>query len=335
MADESAPQGSAETGEVDVLLERGDQLLFQAKDLDGAQAAYEEVEEAGDVRGALKVAMLMEDYREDPAAAEAAWRRADEAGHVDGAGNLGRLLREQGDTQDAEAAFRRCVERGSERAVGDWAGLLFRREDATSEEVAEVIARLCKAHDKFVWHEDTNVMVHVMVLDEMEELCDPAVIEVGTRRADDQGSAAGAWHLAWVLRRKGDLREAIAAFRRAAERGFNEAWVYGANACFELGDTAGMEVMARDGDKAGSAKASTMLGTILEENDHWDQALEAYERGDAGGDGNGSFNLGAALWGRGDLRSAEAALQRAVERGNDQAAEVLAQVRSVIAIKGY
>jgi tetratricopeptide (TPR) repeat protein len=317
---------------VEAALRLGDQLLEQG-DIDGAQAAFEQVEAAGDVRGSLKLAILMERHRENREAAEAAWRRADEAGDVDGSGNLGRLLRDQGDVHDAEAAFRRCVDRGSRRAIADWAALLIRREGATVEEVAEAIDLLCREQDRFIMNKDTSVISHTFELDEMEERCAPAAIEAGTRRADEQGSASGAWHLAWALRKKGNLPDAVAAFRRAAERGRDDAWLYGASTCLEMGDTAAVEAMARRGDSAGSAIASTMLGSILDEKGRGDEALEAYKRADAGGDGNGSFNMGVTLLECGNLHTAEGALQRAVERGTDnaeEAAEALAHVRGLI-----
>lgn len=127
----------------------------------------------------------------------------------------------------------------------------------------------------------------MIILDSMIERCDPMAIEAGAKRADEQGSAAGAWHLAWALRARGDLPGAVAAFRRAAERGFDEAWVKGAGACLEMGDAAAVETMARDGDRAGSAGASGMLGALLDENGKSDEAFEAYKRADGGGDGAG------------------------------------------------
>lgn len=324
------PAVSAEDVELKALLDRGDRLRDQG-DLDGAQAAYEEVEEGGDVRGCLKLAGLLEDDREDFAAAEAAWRRADQAGSLNGAGNLGRLLREMGDADGAEAAFRRCVERGSVRAVGDWAGLLSMRPDATEEEIAEAVERICGAHDRFLWHEDMAAMGAMMVFDGIEERCDPVAIEVGLRRADEQGSAAAAWHLGWALRAKGNLPAAVAAFRRAGERGFEEAWVKEAGACMEMGDAQGAEAAAKKGDQAGVASASGLLGAILDERGRGDEALEAYRRADAGGDGTGAFNLGAELLSRGDLRGAEQALQRAVERDVDGGTEALEKVRGLLA----
>jgi len=324
------PAVSAEDAELEALLDRGKQLRDEG-DLDGAQAAYEEVEQGGDVRGCLQLAGLLEDDREDFAAAEAAWRRADEAGSLNGAGNLGRLLREKGDAAGAEAAFRRCVDRGSVRAIGDWAGLLSMRPDATLEEVAEAAELICGAHDRLLWHEDMAAMGAMMVFDGMEERCDPVAIEVGLRRADEQGSAAAAWHLAWALRAKGNLPAAVAAFRRAGERGFEEAWVKEAGACLEMGDAQGAETAARKGDEAGSASASGLLGAILDERGRTDEALAAYRRADAGGDGTGAFNLGAELLRRGDLRGAEAALQRALERNADGAAAALEKVRGLFA----
>jgi len=326
--EESELRKAAEGGDPDALLALGDHLLAAKGDLEGAEAIYERVEQTGDVRGALKLAALLEDNREDQAAAAAAWRRADEAGSLNGAGNLGRLLREQGDLRGAEAAFRRCVERGSERAVADWAMLLFQREDGPQEEVSEAIALLCKAHDRFIWNnEGIEVMAHVILLDGMNESCDPTAIESGTRRADEEGSASGAWHLAWLLKGQGRLPEAIAAFRRAAERKHEDAWMRGAGTYMEMGDLAAAEAMAREGDEAGAASAAGFLGAMLDERGDREGAFEAYKRADARGDGNGAFNLGVELVSSGDLEGAEEALQRAKDRGIDRAEDAIEHVR--------
>jgi tetratricopeptide (TPR) repeat protein len=320
-------RSAAAGGDADATLALGDHLLYEKKDLDEAQAVYERVEEGGDVRGALKLGALLEDFRKDEAAAEAAWRRADEAGSVNGAGNLGRLLRERGDLAGAEAAFRRCVERGSERAVGDWAWMLMQGPDPAPTDVAEAIALCCKAHDRFIWDEDPSGLVEVAFLDEMASRCDPAAIEAGTQKADEQGSASGAWHLAWHLKGTGRPAEAVVAFRRAAERGHEDAWMRGAGTYLEMGDRDAAEAMAREGDAAGAASSSGFLGAVLDERGAAEEALEAYGRGDSRGDGTSSFNLGVELVGRGDLAGAEAALQRAVERDVDKAENALAQVQ--------
>lgn len=71
---DEAESHCAEGQTVDAALRLGDQLLEQG-DIDRAQAAFEQVEAAGDVRGSLKLAILMERHRENREAAEAAWRR--------------------------------------------------------------------------------------------------------------------------------------------------------------------------------------------------------------------------------------------------------------------
>jgi tetratricopeptide (TPR) repeat protein len=327
--DESELRTAAEGGDPDALLALGELLQYERGDLDGAEAAFARVEQAGDVRGTLKLGALLEDDRKDPVAAAAAWRRADEAGNLNGSGNLGRLLRERGELAEAEAAFRRCVDRGSDRAVADWAMLLFQRDDAAEEEVAEAIALLCKAHDRFIWHEDIEVFPQVMLLDGLDESCDPAAIEAGTRRADEEGSASGAWHLAWLLKGQGNLPEAATAFRRAAERKHEDAWMRGAGTYMEMGDTAAAEAMAREGDQAGAASAAGFLGALLDERGARDEAFEAYRRADSRGDGNGAFNLGISLVERRDFQAAEEALERAKERGIEKADAAIQQVRQM------
>jgi tetratricopeptide (TPR) repeat protein len=325
--EESELRNAAQGGDPDALLELGDHLHAKGE-LDEAEAIYEQVERGGDIRGALRLGALLEDNRNDQEAAAAAWRRADEAGDLNGSGNFGRLLREKGDLRGAEAAFRRCVDRGSERAVADWAMLLFQREDAPRDEVSEAIALLCKAHDRFIWNkEGIQVMAHIILLDGMDESCDAEAIEAGTRRADSEGSASGAWHLAWLLKEQGRLREAVAAFRRAAERKYDDAWMRGAGTYLEMGDVVAAEAMAREGDEAGAASATGFLGAMLDERGDRDQAFEAYKRADARGDGNGAFNLGIELMNRGDLRGAEEAFERAKARDIERAEDAIEHVR--------
>jgi len=330
--DESELRKGAENGDPEALLALGDHLLFTSGDLDGAEAAYEQLERSGDIRGALKLGALLEDFRKDQSAAAAAWRRADEAGDLNGSGNLGRLLREQGDLRAAEAAFGRCVEGGSERAVADWAMLLFQREGAPHDEVVKAITLLCKAHDRFIWQgadAATEVFAHVMLLDGLNDSCTPAAIEAGTRRADEEGSASGAWHLAWLLKEQGRLPEAVAAFRRAAERKHEDAWMRGAGTYMEMGDLAAAEAMAREGDQAGAASAAGFLGALLDDRGARDEAFEAYRRADSRGDGNGAFNLGVSLVERRDFQGAEEALGRAKERGIEKADAAIEQVRQM------
>ena len=317
---------AARAGDTDAAVKLGE-ILHGRGDLDMAQNAYEWAESKGNVEAGLKLAALMEDHRKDLVAAEAAWRRADDAGHVNGAGNLGRLLADKGDLRGAEAAFRRAVDRGSLRALAGYAGLLMRRDSASAEQIAEAVDLMCGAEDRFELERDLDAAPALIVFEGMRERCSPAALEAGVRRADARGSACGAWRLGFLLRLRGDLREALIAFDRAIDRGHPQGWARAAEVHLALGDTATAEAVARQGERAGAASASTMLGAILDERGDTDGGLEAYRRADAGGDAGGSFNLGIELRSRGELRGAEAALKRAADQGWPNADAALAQVR--------
>ena len=287
----------------------------------------------GEIEALHRLGGLFEDHRSDDAAAEAAWRRADEAGSVNGAGNLARLLEARGDLAGAEAAYRRCVERGSLRALGGYGALLMRREDATAAEIAELTTRMCAAEDLFVLHQSMEVGPALIVFSGMWELCDPSALELGVRRADQDGSATGAYHLGLVLRDRGDVEEALTTFLRAAERGYGDAWVKAAGEQLRLGDVAGAIAIARKGEAAGEPSSTAMLGAILDEQGDSEGALDAYRRADAAGDPNGAYNLAIDLEGRGDLAGSLAAFERAAERGADNADAAVSELRRRIAVR--
>jgi hypothetical protein len=71
-----------------------------------------------------------------------------------------------------------------------------------------------------------------------------------------------------------------------------------------------------------------MLGLIYEGEGDEGACLAAYHRADAGGDGNGSHNLGIKLFRRNELQEADAAFARAEERGIANAGAARAQVRA-------
>ncbi len=320
--------GSAGAVENVVELMRVAQEMLGQGDIDAAQTAFKRAEAAGSVQATLKLAALMEDHHKDLAAAEAAWRRADEAGDINGSGNLGRLLREQGDMRGAEAAFLRCYERGSLRAAADYAELLSQRDDATAAEISDAVVALCQAIDAYLVHDDGMLMAAPFVLEGVQERCDPQAVEAGLRRADEHNSSAsGAFHHALLLRDRGEYAAATAGFHRSAQRGYGDGWVQAANGYLELGDTATAEATAREGEKADIAAASTMLGMILDQQGDTDGGLESYRRADAAGHGVGSFNLGIELKNRGELEAAEQALARAEERGADNAADARRALR--------
>jgi hypothetical protein len=134
-----------------------------------------------------------------------------------------------------------------------------------------------------------------------------------------------------VMRRRmsgTDLAGALAAYRRADERG-------DANGSFNLGcllaergDTTGAVAALRRADERGDAAGASNLGVLMEQQGDFDAAHAAYRRADERGYAHGSFNLGLLLERRGDLAGAEEAYRRAARRGD---AEVARRARAALA----
>ena len=248
------------------------------------------------------------------------------------AGNVGQMLKDRGDSRGAEEAYKRCAERGSARGLMHYAGLLSMRSDASFDEVRAVCRRLCDAEDYWLLHRpNVDAGLPMLVFGGLWERCDPEAMEAGAREADESGSAAGAYHLAAVHMSRGESAEAAATSIRAAQRGYGDAWLMAATALHQVGDLQAAEDAARNGESAGVAEASTLLGLILYAKGDTVGELEAYKRADAQGDGGGSYRLGIELMDGGDYAGANAALARAVERGGDGtegAAEAIARLRS-------
>ena len=308
-------------------------LLLSHGEVDLAQEAFARGEAEGDVEAIHRLAALFEDHLKDLAAAEAAWARADAAGSLNGAGNLGRLLQERGDFAGAEAAYRRCADRGSWRGLASYGGLLLNRPDAAAEEIIDATVRMCHVADHFVSdHSNMEAGLVAVVLDSMWERDDPVALESAARRADEEGSANGAYALGFMLRER-DHHAALAAFLRAAERGHSDAWGKAALEHYELGEIEQALAMARNGEEAGEASAGAFIGQVLLERGDRDGALDAFRRADAGGDPHGAFNLGASLAQEGEYEAAVAAFERALERGAANAEAALRQARTLLELR--
>ena len=150
-----------------------------------------------------------------------------------------------------------------------------------------------------------------------------AEAEVAASRADTRGSASGAALLGALLDRRGEASEAEAAYARADDRGHRAA-------AFNLGVSLkrrGLEdeAVAALGraDERGDPRAATLLGLRLQELGDVEGAAAAFRRADERGDGPGAYLLGGMAHDRGDEIGAEAAWRRADERGEPQSATAL------------
>ena len=136
-------------------------------------------------------------------------------------------------------------------------------------------------------------------------------------RADERGSFYGAYNLALLLERRGELSAAQAAYGRADERGSADVAGYlGANpsVAIERRGALMQEDAYRLADDQGDADAAVALGLILARRGDTEAAEAAFRRADERGSFNGAFNLAVLLMRRGDLDGAEAAHRRAEER---------------------
>ena len=124
-------------------------LLYEAGDLDGANAAWRRSAGRGHVRAAANLLFLSRRRRElelgvaiesEPAGLaefeELSYRRADESGAASGAFNLGAMLHQQGDTAGAAAAYVRAERRGDLDAAYNLGVLLYEAGDLDGAEAA-------------------------------------------------------------------------------------------------------------------------------------------------------------------------------------------------------
>jgi ABC-2 type transport system permease protein len=140
--------------------------------------------------------------------------------------------------------------------------------------------------------------------------------EAAYRRADERGSAEGAFNLGVLLEDRGELEGAEAAYRRADERGSAEGASNLGVLLEDRGELEGAEAAYRRADERGDGGGASNLGVLLEERGELEGAEAAYRRADERGSAEGAFNLGDLLEQRGDLQGAEAAYRRADERGD-------------------
>lgn len=330
-------------GDLSALVELG-LVLERRGDIEAALEAFADAAERGDAYAVFRLGFIEEVHRRNDQQALRYYRVADEAGDANGAGNVGRLLKARGDLVGAEQAFGRCFERGGTRALADHAGLMSNRNDATHDEIRDVVAKLCgvedlwveaESHDRATGNDERKQAVQehtsapVHVFGNMWDYCDAEVMEAGVRAADADRSASGAYHLGILLRDRGDLVEAAQASLRAGSRGYAAGWTNAAVALSELGNNAGAERAARRGDALGEVDSTVLLALCLDSKGDSEGAIDANRRADAAGSASGALHLGVALVERGDLDEAERAFIRAQERGEPKGAQNLEILRNM------
>lgn len=339
-AAEMAYRRADERGDAPAAFNLGN-LLRDRDDFEEAEAAYGRAEARGHLSAINNLGTLLQN-RGDLDGAEAAFRRADERGHQNATYNLGVFLRrERGELEGAEEAFRRAGEQGHLSAMNNLGGVLLECGDLDGAEAA-----YRRADER--GHAPATFNLGILL---QRERADPAGAETAFRRAEERGDVRAVNALGTLLRDRGDLAGAEAAFRRADERGhmnatynlgvllwrergefdaaieaFRRADAGGhAEAAASLGDLLWAKRSAiseaenafRRADDRGSSVGARRLGVLLiEERDDPGGGLAALNRADERGDGAAAYLLGVLLEAGGERAAAEAAFQRAAERGH-------------------
>jgi tetratricopeptide (TPR) repeat protein len=206
--------------------------------------------------------------------------------------------------------------------------------------------------------EQTTADEAVVVGSEVWTAENPTMAELAWRRAEELGSATGAYILGRLLDERGDADGAEAAYRRAveldepaagsalgsllADRG-DEAGAYDS---FSWADERGHALAAvnvgiahanagrlADAEAAwqrarvrGAPEGARYLGELLQRRGDTNGAEDAFADADAGGDAEAAVRLAEILVARGDFAGAEAACRRAKDRGHEHAAALLGAV---------
>ena len=204
----------------------------------------------GDAGGAFNLAVVLH-QRGDVDGATAAYKRAEQRGDPDAAFNVGVLLYEAGDLDAAEAAWRRSAGRGHVRAA---ANLLF-----------------LSRHRR-------QLKLGIATQSEAPGLT--AFEELSYRRADESGTATGAFNLGAMLHQQGDTAGALAAYERAERRGDPDAAFNLGVLLYEVGDLDGAEGAWRRSAGRGHARAAENLEFLLRHRHELEAAGVAGRAGD-------------------------------------------------------
>lgn len=245
-------------------------------------------------------------------AVEAHLRSAAEAGDADAACELGALLAERGDEEEAGRWLQRAAEAGNSEAASNLGIILFNREEFTAAE--RWLRQGAEAGHPNAAHGLGQVLFE---RDEATEA------EQWLRRGAEAGDPGAACTLATVLYSQGETGQARHWFRQAAEGGNAEAPNLLAHLLYSEGEKPEAERWFTVAAEAGDADAAISLGDMLVERGNLAEAESWYLRAADSGSDEGAFNLGWLYWNQGYLQDAERWHRKAAEHGHGQAANQL------------
>jgi TPR repeat protein len=269
------------------LLEVGFQAMARYGRPDIAERAWRRAADAGDVRAATNMAVVL--VRQGKSADALTWaRNAADAGEPRAVATVGALLHHRGELAEAEVWHRRAAEAGQANAMRHLAMLLRDRGDL--DEAEAWYRRAVDAGDTEAVHPLAALIERRGDLDEAE---------AWYRKAAAAGDTAATYNLGNVLRKRGRLVEAQACYREAAGAGLPVAMTNLALLLVMNGEVAEGEMWARKAAEAGHASAMNCLAVILLQRNEPDEALVWFRKAAEAGDVQAASNLLALVKAKG------------------------------------
>jgi len=227
--------------------------------------------------------------------------------------DLGRLLKANGDLDEAEEWYRRAAEAGSTTAMFNL-GHLFEndRDDPIGAET---------------WYRRGAEAGNAMAMNGLG-VClnnqgDVGAAEAWYRRAAETGNIDAMKNLGILFDEAGDVSGSESWYRRAAEAGNRESMTYIGYLLKVRGDVDGAEEWFLRAAEVGDTGAANNLGVIHMERGDLDGAQAWYRKAAEAGDTSAMINLGYMLRDGSDLDGAEVWYRQALEAGNARALDNL------------
>ena len=272
-----------------------------------AEGFYRHAIEIGDTAALTNLGVLLAEQG-DLDDAEILLRQACELGEANGMYNLGVLLERRSELTEAETRYRQAIELGHAEAVFNLGVLLAKRDElAEAETLYREAAEL--GHSGAIF----NLGALLDRQDESEEA------EALYRQAVELGHAGAMSNLGVMLERSAELDEAETLYREAAELG-NTMAMYNLGVLLAKRDElAEAEALYRQAVELGHAGAMSNLGVMLERSAELDEAETLYREAAELGNTDAMVNLGLLLHKQGKVGQAETQWRRAAELDNTDA----------------
>ncbi|MFD4653806.1 tetratricopeptide repeat protein [Streptomyces sp. NPDC058441] len=236
--------------------------------------------------------------------AASAWERSADAGRTDAMHNLGFLLEEQGDTEDARTWYTRAADAGETDAMNNLGLLLKRQGDIEG-------ARTWYTRAADAGHTDAMHNLGVLLTNQG----DTEDARTWYTRAANAGDTGSMHNLGVLLEDQGDTEDARTWYTRAADAGHTDAMNNLGLLLNDQGNTEDARTWYTRAANAGNTGSMHNLGVLLQRRGDIEGARTWYTRAADAGHTGSMHNLGLLLNDQGDIEGARTWYTRAADAG--------------------